>query len=318
MLLLLQATACVPPRNNVPHGAHHAHEVGAASERQSTHTDTGHDPRRPEAASPDTQAPPIEHGTPEHGTHARAQGGAAPPDARDPHAYSGGYSLENAPYSLPDAPRFRLSDEHSSGALLVHRLEQVWTDNNVSIYDVQAWFGRTYRKLVIKAEGDYTRGGLEESGTDLLYSQAVTSFWDAQVGIRYDTGDGPDRLWLALGAQGLAPYWFEIDATAYLGAGTRTALIIEVEYDLLISQRIGLQPRVEITLHGKNDEAGGRGKGLSDLTAGIRLRYQLSPRFAPYIGVEWMGKFGKTKDYARADATAAHETRYLAGLRFWF
>lgn len=138
------------------------------------------------------------------------------------------------------------------------------------------------------------------------------------MGLRQNSGVGPDRSWLAFGVQGLAPYWFEVDATAYVGDGGRTALRLGAECELLVTQRLILQPRVEADLYGKGDPARDIGKGLSDLTAGVRIRYEFSRQFAPYVGVEWANRFGETADLARAAGEPTRNTRCVAGVRLWF
>lgn len=248
------------------------------------------------------------------------QGGPAPADARDPHAYSGGYTLESGPYSRPGPRELRLADEHSFGGLLVDRFE--WTHangaGNASAYDIQGWFGRDYDRLVVKAEGDVAKGKLEEARTELLWGHAIATFWDTQLGVRYDSGAGPDRSWMALGVQGLAPYWFEVDAAAYVGDVGRTALRLGAEYELLITQKLILQPRFELNAYGKSDVDRGIGSGLSEVQAGVRLRYAFTRQFAPYIGIERASKLGQTADLARADGEKTGETRWVAGMRFWF
>lgn len=243
----------------------------------------------------------------------RTQGGSAPANARDPHAYSGGYDFGKTPRLL------RLADEKNFASLLVDRLETVVTNGNtLATYDLQAWYGRDYDRIVLKAEGDYDNGTLEEAQTELLWGHAVASFWDAQLGVRYDSGDGPNRTWLALGVQGLAPYWFELDITAYVADEGRTALSLEAEYELLLTQKLILQPRVEMDWYGKDDAERGIGSGFSKASAGIRLRYEFRREIAPYIGFEWAGVFGDTKNYAKAAGQDSSETRFVAGLRFWF
>jgi copper resistance protein B len=205
------------------------------------------------------------------------------------------------------------------GSLLVDRLEAVHTNSNSSAaYDLQGWYGGDFERAVIKAEGDIDNGKLQQGRTELLWGHAITPFWDRQLGLRYDNGINPDRSWLALGVQGLAPYWFEINATAYVGDKGRTALSVDAEYELLLTQKLILQPRIEIDIHGKRDAEWAEGPGLSDATAGVRLRYEIRREFAPYIGVEWAGKFGGTADYARAAGEETNETRAMAGVRFWF
>ncbi len=239
------------------------------------------------------------------------QGGAAPLDARDPHAYSGGHDF--GPFPL------RLADRHNFGALLVDRLEAVRADDDDFVaYDLQARYGRDYDRLVLKAEGDVSDGALEEGSTQLLWGHAVAPFWDTQLGLRYDTGEAPDQGWLAFGIQGLAPYWFEVDAAAYVGAAGRGAVSVEAEYELLLTQNLILQPHVEMTAYAKDDGERGLGSGLSDVVLGLRLRYEIRREFAPYIGMEWVGTYGGSADYARAAGKNTDEMRVVAGLRFWF
>jgi copper resistance protein B len=287
-----------------------------------------HSGMKPEKTQTAGEMPGMDHGSPsapQQGTAAmdhgemNMQGGSAPPDARDPHAYSGGYTLGSGKYALPGPRQLRLADEHNFGSLLVDRLERVDTrDGNATAYEAQAWFGRNYDRLVVKAEGDYGQGKLQEARTELLWGHAIATFWDTQLGVRYDSGVGPDRSWLAFGVQGLAPYWFEVDAAAYVGDKGRTAFRLGAEYELLLTQKLVLQPRLEINAYGKSDEALGIGSGLSDGVAGLRLRYEFTRQFAPYVGVERAGKFGKTADLARAAGEKTDETRWVAGVRFWF
>lgn len=258
-------------------------------------------------------APAMDHGS------MQMQGGSAPADARDPDAYSGGTTLDSGPYALPGPRQLRLADEEHFSSIRLDRFERVKTDDAYATsYEGQAWFGTDFNRLVLKAEGDWAQGKLHESRTELLGSRAIASYWDAQLGLRHDEGEGPSRNWLAFGVQGLAPYWFELDATAYLGSGGRTALRLGGEYELLLTQRLVLQPSAEINLYGKSDADNGIGRGLSDASAGLRLRYEFSRQFAPYIGVEWSGRFGNTADLARAAGEDTRETRYVAGVRAWF
>ncbi|MBT9567197.1 MAG: copper resistance protein B [Thiobacillus sp.] len=249
----------------------------------------------------------------------KMQGGPAPADARDPHAYSGGTTLTSGPYARPPGERMRMADEHHFGSVLVDRLERGYTsDGNSTSYDTQAWFGRDYDRLVIKAEGEVAQGKLQEGRTEVLWGHAIATFWDSQLGVRFDNGVGPDRGWLALGVQGLAPYWFEVDATAYVGDEGRTALRLGAEYELLLTQKLILQPRVELNVYGKRDAERGLGSGLAESQAGLRLRYEFSRQFAPYIGVERVSKYGETAKLARDDGEKDGETRWVAGVRFWF
>lgn len=274
----------------------------------------------PAQTDPDSASHAHDMGAMDHGSM-QMQSGSAPTDARDPDAYSGGYTRNAGQYSLGAEHRLRMSDEHNFASVGIDKLEYVrarggdeWT-----AYEGQAWFGGTYNRAVLKAEGEVAQGKLQESRTELLWGHAVSTFWDTQLGVRFDHGQGtPNREWLALGVQGLMPYWFEVDATAYVGPSGRTALRISAEYDLLLTQTLYLQPSVEANFYGKNDKAREIGRGLSDAKAGLRLKYEVTRQFVPYIGVEWSSKFGQTADYAQEEDESKHETRFVAGISFRF
>ncbi len=239
------------------------------------------------------------------------QGGRPPPDARDPHAYAEGQDF--GPYPL------RLADRQSFTSLLADNIEVVRSGGNTSAaYDVQGWYGRLYDRVVLKAEGDIDSGKIQEARTELLWGHAIASYWDTQLGARYDSGEGPNRSWLAFGVQGLAPYWFEVEATGYVGESGRTALRLDASYELLFTQKLILQPSIEANAYGKKDPERGLGSGLADIVAALRLRYEIRREIAPYLGVEWAGKFGNTKDLARQAGEDSSEFRLVAGLRFWF
>ncbi|WP_231642972.1 copper resistance protein B [Ralstonia syzygii] len=265
--------------------------------------------------------PGMDHGAMQmdHGSMSM-QGGSAPPDARDPHADSDGYRLGAGQYALGETRHLMMADEHTFASVLVDRLE--WTHGNganATSYDAQAWFGTSYDKLVLKAEGDIHNGRVEEARTELLWGHAIAPFWDTQLGLRNDAGAGrPGRNWVALGVQGLAPYWFHLEATAYVGDSGRTALRLSSEYELLLTQRLILQPRLEASFYGKRDPALEIGSGLASGTLGLRLRYEFSRQFAPYIGVERSQAFGCTAGMIEAAGGRRGETRFVAGVRFWF
>lgn len=248
------------------------------------------------------------------------QGGSAPADARDPDAYSHGYVRNAGKFALPPSDALIMSDMHKFGAVQFNRLEYVKARGDEWLaYEGEAWYGTTYDRAVIKAEGEVAGGKLQDSETEFLWRHAVATFWDTELGVRFDYAQGaPNREWLAFGIKGLAPYWFEVDATAYVGSSGRTALVLEGEYDIRLTQTLYLQPSVEVSFYGKDDEKTEQGSGLADARIGLRLKKEITRQFVPYIGVEWAGKFGKTADYARAAGESRRETRFVAGLSFRF
>lgn len=299
--LMLMGISASPVWAQDPHAGHAMSPPATSAEK----------PHDVSGAEPVTAAAQMAEEVMPMGSMGSMQGGPPPPDARDPHAYADGFDF--GPYKL------ELADTHSLGSLLVDNLETVRSDGNSSTaYDLQAWFGRPYDRLVFKAEGDIDGNQLQEARSELLWGHAIAAYWDGQIGLRYDSGEGPNRNWLAFGVQGLAPYWFEVDATGYIGESGRTALRLDASYELLFTQKIILQPRIEANAYGQGDRERGLGSGLADLSVQLRLRYEIGREFAPYIGVEWVRLFGKTEEFARAAGEDANDVRFVAGLRFWF
>lgn len=255
------------------------------------------------------EAPPVPNM--DHSGHTMTQPESVPSDTRDPHAFADGYDFSQFPMRHEGG-------DIKFGTFRVDRLERVHTrDHMTTTYDAQAAFGDDFNRAVLKVEGAVDNGTLDEASTELLWSHTAAAFWNTELGVRYDSGEGSDRQWLAFGVQGLAPYWFEIDTIAYVGASGRTALSIDAEYELLLTQKLILQPRVEAVVYGKDDAELGLGSGLSDVSAGLRLRFEIRREFAPYIGIQWSGMFGGTKDAALAAGVDAQETQVVAGVKFW-
>jgi copper resistance protein B len=238
------------------------------------------------------------------------QGGKPPPDARDPDAYAEGTRNRGL-------PGMDMADTQLIGFLLIDRLE-FSPRNDTLTFDSQAWFGGDYNKLWLKAEGDRTAGRFGATRTEALWDRPFATYWSSQLGIRHDFAGGPGRNWAAIGVQGLARYWFDVEATAYVGDSGRTAARLEAEYDLLLTQRLILQPKFEANVYGKSDPRRDIGSGLSDVDLGLRLRYEIKRQFAPYIGISWRRKFGNTADLARAAGEDVRSTNFVAGVRMWF
>jgi len=223
-----------------------------------------------------------------------------------------------------DGPKDWPSPMHDNTVLtkvMLDRLELRGTDaGHLTYWEGQAWVGSDINKLWLKTEGDIVKGAMEEGDVEAFYSRAVAPFWDFQVGLRHDFKGATQatRDWAAVGFKGLAPYRFEVDATAYVGNSGRTAAQLKAEYDLLFTQRLILTPEVELNAFGKKDPQRGVGAGLSNLDVGLRLRYEIRREFAPYVGVVWTRKYGGTADYARADGEAVTDTQWVVGVRAWW
>ena len=210
-------------------------------------------------------------------------------------------------------------DDPVLGKVLIDQLEVRDADgNNPLVLDGQGWIGKDLQKLWFKAEVERVDSETEEAELQALYSQAIAPFWDVQVGLRQDFQPTPSRSWAVIGLQGLAPYFFEIDTALFIGESGRTALRLEAEYELLFTQRLILTPEIEINIYGQNDADLGVGSGLSDIEAGLRLRYEVRREFAPYIGVNWNKSFGNSADFARSEGEDTDDLQWVIGVRAWF
>ncbi len=185
-------------------------------------------------------------------------------------------------------------------------------------WDLKAWAGTDEDRVLLRAEGERVDGETEENRLELLWWQPLTSRWDLVAGLRQDLEPESARTYAALGAQGLAPGWIHVEATAYLGERGQSALTFKAGPELLLTNQLILAPLVELEAYGRDDEVNGIGNGLSRLTAGLRMRYEIRREFAPYVGLEWAGKLGDTGDLAREAGQSVRDARWVAGLRVWF
>lgn len=217
-------------------------------------------------------------------------------------------------------------DDTAFGQVLFDRLEyQGGEDEDVALWDAQAWYGGDVRRLWIETEGeafvDDADGG-EVENFDIQYSQRVAAFWDVQAGIGYQStfGPGPDRnrASVLVGLQGLAPYWFEVDTNLRVSEGGDVVADLEGEYDWWLSQRWVLQARGETSVAFQDVEAYGVGEGLTGVTLGLRLRYHFTREFAPYLGASWRDRFGRTADLLEAEGEEPERSAVVAGVRWWF
>ena len=189
---------------------------------------------------------------------------------------------------------------------------------NPLVVEAQVWIGKDLNKFWLKTDFERRDGATEEAEIQALYSRALATYWDLQMGVRQDLKPTPNRTWGVIGLQGLAPYFFEVDAALFVGESGKTALRISTEYEFLFTQKLILSPELAINLYGQNDRETNRGSGLSDFTAGLRLRYEIKREFAPYIGINWERKFGKTEDFAKASGEDSDGTKWVLGIRAWF
>jgi copper resistance protein B len=203
--------------------------------------------------------------------------------------------------------------------VIFNELEGRWNGSNTAFrWEGQGWVGTDYDKLWIKSEGTLSKGALEDGQDQFLYSRAITTYFDLQGGLRSDLDSRPTRNWAALGIQGLAPYFFDLELTGFVSGQGHLAAKLEASYDLLLTQRLILQPQIEVNLYSKADPARLIGAGFSDIDTGLRLRYEISRKFAPYLGIVYEGKFGQTASYVKRAGESTGDFRFVFGIRSWF
>lgn len=177
------------------------------------------------------------------------------------------------------------------------------------------WIGKDRHKLWLNTEVEAIGSNIEEAELQLLYSRAISPYWDLQAGLRKDFKP-KGREWLAIGVSGLAPYYFDIDAALFLGE-KGIAGRVSGEYELMLSQKTALIPEAEINFYSKDDPAMGIGSGISDISAGLKLRHEIKRELAPYVGVNWSKKLGKTADFAEEGEDDTN-TQIVIGIESWF
>ena len=186
-------------------------------------------------------------------------------------------------------------------------------------WDGMGWFGGDIDRFVVASEGEAAHGrGIEHGEVQALWSHAVDPYWNLQAGVRQDIQRGPDRSYATIGIEGLAPYWFDVEARLFLSNKGDLLGRIEGHYDQRITQRLVLQPRIELNFAAQDVPESGIGSGLSTAEAGLRLRYEFAREFAPYLGISWERSMGDSASFARLAGEDVESTSLVLGVRFWF
>ena len=217
-----------------------------------------------------------------------------------------------APFGAP------VDDEHVFYHLLFDQLEGRFGRDSSFRWEGEGWAGTDMNRIVLKTEGTVSKGVMEEGDQELLYARPISTYFNLQGGLRYDLDSAPGRGWAAFGIEGLAPLFFHVSATGYVSDRGHLAAKLEGNYDLLLTQTLILQPQLEMNFYSKDDPARMIGAGLSDLDTGVRLRYEITRKLAPYIGMTYENKFGDTARFARLVGEPSSDMRFSAGIKIWF
>ena len=221
--------------------------------------------------------------------------------------------------AFPDVHGHAVHDAAISFKALFDQLEWQYIHGKQGLrWDNNTWIGGDINRLWIKSEGEAVDGVVDDADVRLLYGRSFARWWEWVAGVRHDIRPDPQHTWFTAGLHGLAPQWFEIDAMASIGPNGHTSARLEVEYEALMTNRLVLQPLVELSFAGKDDPDRGIGAGLSTGEVGFRLRYELRRELAPYVGVVWHRKLFGTGDYAREAGDDVGGWHVVAGVRTWF
>ncbi|MFC7535898.1 copper resistance protein B [Sphingomonas sp. GCM10030256] len=272
-----------------------------------------------------TMPPSPVAGADPHAGHGTGDTAAAPPVAGPPpEALSGPEHAADAFWGAGEMQRARrgLLAEHGDMPAYKVLVDQAETrlrkDRDGYFVNAEAWYGGDIDKLWLKTEVEGDHGSKpEQAEVQGLWSHAIDPWFDLQTGIRVDLRP-QRRPHLVVGVQGLAPYWIEVDAAAFLSSKGDVTARFEAEHDARITQKLILQPRAELdfALQDIRDER--IGAGLSNAELGLRLRYQVTQQFSPYVGIAYERAFGDTRRFRRADGDDIGGAALVAGLRLWF
>ena len=325
-LLTAAAVAALPAPALSQHSDHagHVNEAYDVPAEHAEHARIQEAPPSPHSEHEGHAPKPVETADP-HAGHSTQASEPPEPSGPPPEAFSGPEHAADSYFGDTAMARARADLGRMHGAVpaykvLIDRLEGQWREGaDGYLVDAQAWYGGDIDKLWIKTEGEGTfQGDFDALEIQVLWSHAVGPWFDLQAGVRYDAQDGPDRTHLVLGVQGLAPYWFEIDAAALLSDKGDLTGVVESEHNIRITQTLILQPRAEVEWSLQDIPEQAIGSGLTHASLGARLRYQITPLLAPYLGVEYDRAFGETRDLRRAAHERVGGFSFLAGIRAWF
>jgi len=199
-----------------------------------------------------------------------------------------------------------VDDDRIFAHLLLDQFEALLGSSDAFRWDAEGWAGTDENRLYLLTEGETRKGSVTDGLDELLYDRPITPFFDLQAGVRSDLDSGANRTWAALGVAGLAPYFLELSTTLYASDTGHYAARAMASYDLLLTQRLILSPMVELNAYSKADPGRQTASGLSGIEAELRLRYEITRTFAPYLGVS----------YEREEA-AMNNTRVALGIRAW-
>jgi len=343
LLAIVPAVLSVVAVAQDPHAGHKPPPSTAPAQTQpspetSKDAHAGHEQPSPANTSPSEPDPHAGHRTPPPTTDPHA-GHVMPKPADD--TGSEGQSAASLPVGTSPPPRVIkdnavdtifgtssmvrardvLSDEHGGAPVskVMTNILEFTTASGEEGYrwDIEGWYGGDLHRFVVKTEGEGNGDEVDSAELQTLYSRALGRYIDLQAGVRYDLE--PDGLaYATVGVETLLPYWFDVEGAIYLSERGDAFARLEGSYDLRFTQRLILQPRLEVTLSAQDVPELDTGSGFSSAEVGLRLRYDIRREFAPYLGINFERSLGQTADLVRASGGEVEDTSVVLGLRAWF
>lgn len=221
--------------------------------------------------------------------------------------------------AFPPLPGHQVHDQKTNWAVIVEQLEyQNFESSSALNWNANAWIGGDIDRLWLRTEGEREQGVTHKAELQALWGHAISPWWELMGGVRQDFKPASGQTWAAFGIQGMPLYGLELEATAYVGERQQTALRLESSYAILLTNRWILEPSLEANLFGRNDASRDQGSGLADSEIGLRLRYEITRGFAPYLGVSFNRSYGNAAEQIRDDDGDIGQTRLVAGVRLRF
>ena len=214
------------------------------------------------------------------------------------------------------------------GGQIYHQttLESKWlrndNGNGVLKSELETRIGTDENKIFIKLHADKAESQQTEYDAKLLYSRNVADFWDVQAGIRYRNDPNrevdQEQVDAVLGLHGMAPYFFETDAYVYIGQDRQVSFNLETERDLLLTQKLIVQPYLDMNVVLSDDSNYAKKTGLNSVQVGLETRYEINKKVMPFIDVAYGYNKGIQETAWQKSSSSENEWLYGAGIRFKF
>lgn len=213
-------------------------------------------------------------------------------------------------------------DAHQHGSQIFHKFvleTELGTgrEGTITAWDFDGWVGGDTNKLHLKSEGEQVEGDTESAEFWAMYSRNISEFWDAQVGVRYDS-EPESTAYFAAGFEGMAPYFLETEAHVFVSEQGDVSARVREEIDFLLLQELTLQPYVEANFYAQDVADLEVGQGLSDGEIGFQLRYAITRKFVPYVDVRYERLFGETSAIAGKNGEPNDDAIASVGVRLMF